>query len=46
MNAFVSERRRLLASSSAEKSQAEEEDQEDAEPRCNFCDIPFPNIDM
>ncbi|XP_026726810.1 MDS1 and EVI1 complex locus protein-like isoform X2 [Trichoplusia ni] len=39
-------RRRLLASSSAEKTQAEEEDQEDAEPRCNFCDIPFPNIDI
>ncbi|XP_053610880.1 histone-lysine N-methyltransferase PRDM16-like isoform X3 [Plodia interpunctella] len=32
-------------SSSNKFSQAEEEDREDTEPRCSFCDAPFPNID-
>nr|XP_013189761.1 unnamed protein product [Amyelois transitella] len=32
-------------SSSNKFSQAEEEDREDSEPRCSFCDAPFPNID-
>ncbi|CAH2043788.1 unnamed protein product, partial [Iphiclides podalirius] len=32
--------------SSASQTLAEEEEREDTEPRCSFCDSPFPNIDV
>ncbi|XP_068617660.1 transcription factor hamlet-like isoform X2 [Battus philenor] len=33
-------------SSGGSQTLAEEEDREDTEPRCSFCDSPFPNIDV
>ncbi|CAK1587033.1 unnamed protein product [Parnassius mnemosyne] len=35
-----------INSSSGSQSVGEEEEREDTEPRCSFCDSPFPNIDV
>ncbi|KAI5642102.1 zinc finger, c2H2 type domain-containing protein [Phthorimaea operculella] len=42
---FSSPERQNSNTSQASQQLAEEEEREDSEPRCSFCDAPFPNIE-